>query len=85
MSFHFNSPGNVLKEISEPAGAVIQTSGFTLGDPTLSVLEIWGAEYQESNAVLVRPEDQVLLMKTGNREKCPVDFVGHISGDGKVI
>ncbi|CAN8178843.1 unnamed protein product, partial [Coccothraustes coccothraustes] len=32
--------GNVLKEISEPAGAVIYASRFQLGDPTLSILEL---------------------------------------------
>ena len=76
--------GNVLKEISEPEGAVIRTSAFTLGDPTLSALEIWGAEYQESNALLVRPSDRVTLMKMAAREKCDVSFVGEITGDGKV-
>jgi phosphoribosylformylglycinamidine synthase len=39
--------GNVLKEIVEPLGAKIEVDKFVVGDPTLSVLEIWGAEYQE--------------------------------------
>ncbi|MBN3298434.1 PUR4 synthase, partial [Amia calva] len=76
--------GNVLKELSEPAGAVIYTSRFKTADPTLSVLEIWGAEYQESNALLVRPSDRDFLQKVCDREKCPLDFVGTITGDGKV-
>ncbi|MEQ2256087.1 hypothetical protein ILYODFUR_020730, partial [Ilyodon furcidens] len=53
--------GNVLKELSEPAGAVIYCSKFKKGDPTLSVLELWGAEYQESNALLMRPSDKSYL------------------------
>ena len=77
-------PGNVLKEICEPLGAEIQVGAFRLGDPTLSVLELWGAEYQESNAMLVRPEHQTALTKMGLREKCDVSFVGRITGDGKV-
>lgn len=76
--------GNVLKEISEPAGALIKASRFDLGDPTLNLLEIWGAEYQESNAVLVRSQDKAKLLKLGQREKCPVNFVGHITDTGKV-
>ncbi|XP_020774474.2 phosphoribosylformylglycinamidine synthase [Boleophthalmus pectinirostris] len=76
--------GNVLKELSEPAGAVIYCSKFKKGDPTLSVLELWGAEYQESNALLLRPSDKDFLERVCVREKCPVDFVGNITGDGKI-
>lgn len=54
------------------------------GDPTLSVLELWGAEYQESNALLLRPSDRSFLERVCQREKCPVDFVGNITGDSKV-
>ncbi|KAI3368319.1 hypothetical protein L3Q82_008027 [Scortum barcoo] len=75
--------GNVLKELSEPTGAVIYCSRFKKGDPTLSVLELWGAEYQESNALLLRPSDRSFLERVCQREKCPVDFVGNITGDGK--
>ncbi|XP_052442517.1 phosphoribosylformylglycinamidine synthase [Carassius gibelio] len=77
--------GNVLKELSEPAGAIIYTSKFKRGDPTLSVLELWGAEYQESNALLLRPSDRSFLERVCQREKCPVDFVGKITGDGKIL
>ncbi|XP_062308332.1 phosphoribosylformylglycinamidine synthase [Osmerus eperlanus] len=77
--------GNVLKELSDPAGAIIYSSRFKRGDPTLSVLELWGAEYQESNALLLRPADRSFLERACRREKCPVDFVGHITGDGKMV
>ncbi|KAG9466959.1 phosphoribosylformylglycinamidine synthase isoform X1 [Eleutherodactylus coqui] len=77
--------GNVLKELSEPQGAVIYTKNFQLGDPTLSVLEIWGAEYQESNALLLRPEDAEFLRSVCQRERSPVDFVGKITGDGRIV
>uniref|UniRef100_A0A9J7X8J7 Phosphoribosylformylglycinamidine synthase n=1 Tax=Cyprinus carpio carpio TaxID=630221 RepID=A0A9J7X8J7_CYPCA len=79
--------GNVLKELSEPAGAVIyRPEIFQLrGDPTLSVLELWGAEYQESNALLLRPSDRSFLERVCQREKCPVDFVDKITGDGKWV
>nr|XP_056719462.1 phosphoribosylformylglycinamidine synthase [Euleptes europaea] len=77
--------GNVLKELSEPAGATIYASRFQLGDPTLSVLEIWGAEYQESNALLHRPRDATFLRRLARRERCPVDFVGRITGDGRIV
>ena len=75
-----NNLGNVLKEISEPAGAVIRVKDFILGDPTISVLELWGAEYQESNALLVHVENRDLLQRICDREKVPVSFVGAIAG-----
>ncbi|XP_038668127.1 phosphoribosylformylglycinamidine synthase [Scyliorhinus canicula] len=77
--------GNVLKELSDPAGATIYTSKFKVGDPTLSVLELWGAEYQETNALLMRSKDSAFLRAVCGREKCPVDFVGKITGDGKIV
>lgn len=77
--------GNVLKELVEPAGAVIFTKNFDLGDPSISTLELWGAEYQESNAILCKPEDSDLLKRIAAREKCPINFVGAVTGNGKII
>jgi len=55
VSIHDQGAGgncNVVKEIIYPAGARIEVRKIQLGDTTLSVLEIWGAEYQEQNALL---------------------------------
>ena len=71
----------MLKEICEPAGAIIHVKDFILGDPTLSVLELWGAEYQESNALLVHEENSHVLQSICDREKVPVSFVGQITGE----
>eukprot|EP00923_Selenidium_pygospionis_P043018 GHVN01074146.1.p1 GENE.GHVN01074146.1~~GHVN01074146.1.p1 ORF type:complete len:2085 (-),score=365.76 GHVN01074146.1:861-6374(-) len=46
--------GNVIKEITSPAGCVVDIRAFPVGDPTMSVMELWGAEYQENDVVLVR-------------------------------
>ena len=73
-----------MKEICEPTGAVVYADCFKLGDPTLSLLELWGAEYQESNAILVKSKHKELLQTMADREKCPIVFVGEITGDGKV-
>uniref|UniRef100_A0A8I5YKP9 Phosphoribosylformylglycinamidine synthase n=1 Tax=Pongo abelii TaxID=9601 RepID=A0A8I5YKP9_PONAB len=77
--------GNVLKELSDPAGAIIYTSRFQLGDPTLNALEIWGAEYQESNALLLRSHDRDFLTHVSARERCPACFVGTITGDRRIV
>lgn len=77
--------GNVLKELCEPAGAVVYTGNFQKGDPTISTLECWGAEYQESNAILVRKAHKQVFQEICTREKCPVDFIGEITGNGKMV
>lgn len=77
--------GNVLKEIVDPLGAKIELRKIPVGDPTLSVLEIWGAEYQENNAFLVRPEDLDTVLALGKRENCPVSPVGVVTSSGRVV
>jgi phosphoribosylformylglycinamidine synthase len=56
-----------------------------VGDETLSVLEIWGAEYQENNALLIKPTDQGMFQEIADRENCPIRILGEVSGDGKVV
>ncbi|GAB9468174.1 Phosphoribosylformylglycinamidine synthase [Globisporangium polare] len=87
--------GNVLKEIvevpnSKPGdanrgGARYEVRKLLVGDETLSVLEIWGAEYQENNALLLRTEDADLFHKICVRENCPYSLLGQVSGDGRVV
>eukprot|EP00590_Aulacoseira_subarctica_P005815 CAMPEP_0172434518 /NCGR_PEP_ID=MMETSP1064-20121228/70674_1 /TAXON_ID=202472 /ORGANISM="Aulacoseira subarctica , Strain CCAP 1002/5" /LENGTH=836 /DNA_ID=CAMNT_0013182747 /DNA_START=1359 /DNA_END=3869 /DNA_ORIENTATION=+ len=77
--------GNVLKEIVDPAGASYDIRKVYVGDPTLSVLEIWGAEYQENNALLIRPQDEILFQQIAKRENCPFRILGKVTGDGRVV
>ncbi|KAJ0179869.1 hypothetical protein K1T71_004460 [Dendrolimus kikuchii] len=74
--------GNVLKELVEPNGAVVFTKEFQLGDPTITTLELWGAEYQENDALLCTKEYRNVLEEICRRERCPVSFVGEVTGDG---
>jgi phosphoribosylformylglycinamidine synthase len=87
VSIHDQGAGgncNVLKEIVEPAGARIEVRKIPVGDDTLSVLEIWGAEYQENDALLLRGEHVDLFSRLCEREKVPVAYVGQVTGDGRV-
>ncbi|MCU0303972.1 MAG: phosphoribosylformylglycinamidine synthase [Thermoanaerobaculales bacterium] len=88
VSIHDQGAGgncNVLKEIVDPAGARISIRAVPVGDRSLSVLEIWGAEYQENDALLLRPEHRELFETLCDREKAPVAFVGRVTGDGRVV
>ncbi|XP_060531462.1 phosphoribosylformylglycinamidine synthase [Cylas formicarius] len=77
--------GNVLKELVEPVGGIIYANRFELGDPTINILELWGAEYQENNALLCKKEDIELLKTICKRERCPVNIVGEVTGSGSVV
>jgi len=77
--------GNVLKEIAEPAGAEIDLRKMIVGDPSMSVLELWIAEYQENNVLLINPEHADLFDKICKRERAPYAIVGRVTGDGRVV
>jgi phosphoribosylformylglycinamidine synthase len=88
VSIHDQGAGgncNVLKEIVEPAGARLEIREIPVGDDSLSVLEIWGAEYQENDALLLRPRHEAVFRALCDRERVPVSFVGRVTGDGRVI
>jgi len=77
--------GNILKELVEPIGASYDIRKVNIGDDTLSVLEIWGAEYQENNGLLLRPESRELFEEMAKRENCPIAILGKVTGDGRVV
>ncbi|XP_049852782.1 uncharacterized protein LOC126334343, partial [Schistocerca gregaria] len=88
VSIHDQGSGgnaNVLKELVGALGARIEVDRFPLGDETLSTLEIWCAEYQENDAVLIEPESEELFASICERERCPYACVGRVSGDGRVV
>ncbi len=76
---------NALPEIVEPAGAVIDLRAIPVGDQTLSVLEIWGNESQERNAVLIAPASLPIFETLSARENVPVAVVGRVTGDGVLV
>ncbi len=88
VSIHDQGAGgncNVVKEIIYPAGAKIEIRKIQLGDNTLSVLEIWGAEYQEQNALLIHADRADEFLGLCRREKVTCAFIGEITGDGYII
>ncbi|KAL5799940.1 hypothetical protein ACOSQ3_033037 [Xanthoceras sorbifolium] len=88
ISIHDQGAGgncNVVKEIIYPKGAEIDIRAIVVGDHTMSVLEIWGAEYQEQDAILVKPESRNLLKSICERERVSMAVIGTISGDGRAV
>ncbi|GLJ28241.1 hypothetical protein SUGI_0554860 [Cryptomeria japonica] len=88
ISIHDQGAGgncNVVKEIIYPKGAEIDIRSIVVGDETMSVLEIWGAEYQEQDALLIRAENESLLHSICERERVSMAVIGTISGNGKIV
>lgn len=88
ISIHDQGAGgncNVVKEIIYPEGAKIDINKIILGDNTLSYLEIWGAEYQEQDALLIQKEMIDDFIKLCDRERLPVSVIGEITGDGRLF
>ena len=73
--------GNVLKEITEGAGAHLEIRNAVIGDHTMSVLELWGAEFQENNGLLIKPESQDVFDSICKRENCPYSIMGYVTGE----
>ncbi|KAL5549003.1 hypothetical protein UlMin_004234 [Ulmus minor] len=88
ISIHDQGAGgncNVVKEIIYPKGAEIDIRAVVVGDHTMSVLEIWGAEYQEQDAILVKPESRDLLQSICERERVSMAVIGTINGKGRAV
>jgi len=78
-------PCNVLTELVEPVGGRIEIRNIAVGDKTMSVLEIWGAEYQERTALLIRPDRLPELLAVCRREKVNCEVLGEVTGDGRIV
>ena len=78
-------PANVLKELVEHSGGRIEIRNIRVGDPTMSVLEIYVAEYQERNGFLISPEHIDRFKNICAREKVACEVLGEVTGDLRFI
>ncbi|MGX9728947.1 MAG: phosphoribosylformylglycinamidine synthase [Candidatus Electronema sp. VV] len=78
-------PANVLKELVEHSGGRIEIRNIRVGDPTMSVLEIYVAEYQERNGLLIRPENIQQFLALCEREKVACEVLGEVTGDLRFV
>ena len=78
-------PSNVLTELLEPLGGNIDIRKIILGDKTMSVLQIWSAEFQEGYGLLIKPENIEIFQLICRREDVNCEVVGEINGSGKIV
>ncbi|MDX9834910.1 MAG: phosphoribosylformylglycinamidine synthase [Desulfobulbus sp.] len=78
-------PANVLKELVEQAGGRVDIRNIRVGDPTMSVLEIYVAEYQERVGLLISPENIERFQAICTREKVACEVLGEVTGDLRFV
>ena len=52
---------------------------------TMCVKEVWGAELQEKEAMLIREKDRALMEAVGEREKVAVMVMGKMRDTGRMV
>lgn len=76
--------GNVTKEIVYPKGALIDINTVIKGDTSMTMLELWTAEYQEQCQILAEKNSLSLLKKIAKRENVPIAIIGMIDNTGVI-
>ena len=71
--------GKVVKEISARNGGEMDIL------QTMCVKELWGAELQEKEAMLIREKDRALMEAVGEREKMAVMVMGKMRDTGRMV
>ncbi len=78
-------PANVLKELVEDSGGWVDIRNIRVGDPTMSVLEIYVAEYQERTGFLIHPDNIEKFKRICAREKVACEVLGEVTGDLRFV
>jgi phosphoribosylformylglycinamidine synthase len=78
-------PANVLKELVEKSGGRVEIRNIRVGDPTMSVLEIYVAEYQERCGFLIDPDNIEKFKAICAREKVSCEVLGEVTGDLRFV
>ncbi len=78
-------PANVLKELVEQSGGKVEIRNINVGDPTMSVLEIYVAEYQERCGFLISPQNIEQFQRICRREKVACEVLGEVTDDMRFI
>ena len=87
ISIHDQGAGglaNVVKEISYPLGGIIELKNVTLGDMSLTPLEIWCSEFQESNVIVINKDDVDIVKDICVEENIYCDILGNITNTGNI-
>ncbi|MFH1855454.1 MAG: phosphoribosylformylglycinamidine synthase subunit PurQ [bacterium] len=74
--------GNMTNELIGFAGGRVFLRSVTVDDPAMGDVKVYVAEWQESQGLLIHPDDADAFLGICARENCNVDIIGYITGDG---
>ncbi len=77
-------PCNAVTEAIEKTGGVIDIRKITTGDPSMSAVQLWGAEYQERNTIVIPEHFVSLVQELCKREGCYCDVLGTADNSGEI-
>jgi phosphoribosylformylglycinamidine synthase len=75
---------NVLKELVSPLGGQISMDSLLVGDSSLTPVELWIAEYQENDALLIHPDSLNVFDRICKRERAPYSVLGTVEDTGRI-
>ncbi len=78
-------PSNLLTELVEKLGGIVRLRDIILGDQTMSVLQIWVAEFQEGYGLLIRKDKIGCWQKICDRERVNCEILGEVTGSGRIV
>lgn len=78
-------PANVLKELVEKTGGKVDIRKIQVGDPTMSVLEIWVCEYQERLGLVINDNGMTEFQNICRRERVNCEILGEVLDNGHFI
>ena len=76
---------NGCPELVEKTGAVFQLREVPNEETSMSPMEIWCCEAQERYVLAIGPADRERFAAICQRERCPVAFIGKVTGDERLV
>lgn len=73
--------GNMSNELIGFAGGRVYLGAVRVDDPAMGDVKVYVAEWQESQGLLIHPDDLDMFLAICARESCTADVIGCITGD----
>jgi phosphoribosylformylglycinamidine synthase len=76
---------NGCPELVESTGGRFELREIHNEEPSMNPMEIWCCESQERYVLALKPSAKYFFEQLCARERCPVAFIGHATGDGQLV
>jgi phosphoribosylformylglycinamidine synthase len=76
---------NVITELANPSGGIIDLAKMQIADPSLSQTEAWISESQELYGILLHPDNLEIFKSICEKYDCPIEVLGETNDSKKII